>query len=274
MKTKNGEQEKHATRKAIISDLFDVRKNGNKVIGSPFSGKDDPVRRKIREDLKPILDNFPEEFLQAHKGNIKNIILPSMQTGMKQIKPRDLESITSNINDLFQRSAQYQPAPPPIAEPVEAQTPPPPIAPRKLLAESNEVKEALDAILKNASELALEQEDLGNPIDPQASCKKSYKKLALAWHPDKNPQNTEAAVARFQSLNRANEIAQEFPDYINDRILYDVGILKQQRAKEANLKQSAQNISSGISDLVLFEPSAASAPSINSKAPAGKPRER
>ena len=36
--------------------------------------------------------------------------------------------------------------------------------------------------------------------------KKAYRKLALKWHPDKNPDNPEEAQSKFQEINAAFEI--------------------------------------------------------------------
>ena len=36
--------------------------------------------------------------------------------------------------------------------------------------------------------------------------KKAYRKLALKWHPDKNPDNQEEAQSKFQEINAAFEI--------------------------------------------------------------------
>ena len=36
--------------------------------------------------------------------------------------------------------------------------------------------------------------------------KKSYKKLALKWHPDKNPDNKEFAEKKFKNISEAYEV--------------------------------------------------------------------
>ena len=36
--------------------------------------------------------------------------------------------------------------------------------------------------------------------------KKSYKKLAIQWHPDKNPHNREQAVEKFKAISEAYEV--------------------------------------------------------------------
>ena len=34
----------------------------------------------------------------------------------------------------------------------------------------------------------------------------SYRKMALRWHPDKNPENKEEAEARFKEISEAYEV--------------------------------------------------------------------
>lgn len=40
----------------------------------------------------------------------------------------------------------------------------------------------------------------------QDDIKKSYRKLSLKWHPDKNPNNKEEAEAKFKEISEAYEI--------------------------------------------------------------------
>ena len=48
---------------------------------------------------------------------------------------------------------------------------------------------------------------LGVPRDADAAAlKKAYRKLAMKWHPDKNPNNQEAAQAKFQEISEAYDV--------------------------------------------------------------------
>lgn len=47
--------------------------------------------------------------------------------------------------------------------------------------------------------------------------KKAYRKLALKWHPDKNPDNKEAAEKKFKEIAEAYEILSDE----NKRVIYD-----------------------------------------------------
>ena len=40
----------------------------------------------------------------------------------------------------------------------------------------------------------------------QEDIKKAYRKLALKWHPDKNPNNREEAEEKFKEISKAYEI--------------------------------------------------------------------
>ena len=40
----------------------------------------------------------------------------------------------------------------------------------------------------------------------EAEIKKAYRKLALKWHPDKNPNNREEAEEKFKKINEAYSV--------------------------------------------------------------------
>jgi DnaJ-class molecular chaperone len=54
--------------------------------------------------------------------------------------------------------------------------------------------------------------------------KQSYRKLALKWHPDRNPNNKEEAENKFKKISEAYSILVDD----NKRKLYDLGILDEQ----------------------------------------------
>jgi DnaJ-class molecular chaperone len=48
---------------------------------------------------------------------------------------------------------------------------------------------------------------LGVPRDADAAAlKKAYRKLAMKWHPDKNPDNVAQAQAKFQEISEAYDV--------------------------------------------------------------------
>lgn len=60
---------------------------------------------------------------------------------------------------------------------------------------------------------------LGVPEDAsEEEIKKAFRKQAIKWHPDKNPDNAEEAEERFQEINNAYEIVSDN----RKRALYDL----------------------------------------------------
>ncbi|KAK8842731.1 Molecular chaperone (DnaJ superfamily) [Tritrichomonas musculus] len=59
---------------------------------------------------------------------------------------------------------------------------------------------------------------LGVPRNADAAAlKKAYRKLAMKWHPDKNPNNQEVAQAKFQEISEAYDVLND----PNKREIYD-----------------------------------------------------
>ena len=45
-----------------------------------------------------------------------------------------------------------------------------------------------------------------SPSADESDIKKAYKKAALKWHPDKNPNNKEEANKKFQEISEAFDV--------------------------------------------------------------------
>ena len=95
---------------------------------------------------------------------------------------------------------------------------------------------------------------LGVPSDaPEEVIKKTYRKLAVKWHPDKNPDNRDEAEAKFKEITEAYEILSDTAK----RETYDkfgkAGINESCQRDPAFMKKMYDDIFKGVFD--MFETS-------------------
>ena len=76
-----------------------------------------------------------------------------------------------------------------------------------------------------------------------ADIKKAYRRLAMKWHPDKNPDNAEEAARIFQDIGEAYDVLSD----MEKRAIYD-------RYGYEGLRDGVPNGEGGKSSLSLFNP--------------------
>lgn len=86
--------------------------------------------------------------------------------------------------------------------------------------------------------------------------KKSYRALALRWHPDKNPGNLEEAVAKFKKINEAHlaltDKTQGEYDHFLRRGLLDLVAKREEMNAQRKMDATVQDLRSECSDFKEF----------------------